>query len=398
MPKTLSSKSIKKTYFTVGPSQIYPTVPQIVKNAIREDVLSISHRGSEFKEIYKRMDVGLRKLLNIPADYEIVVLSSALEAMERITQSMSHNNTHHILSGYFGKTWMGIASDLGKSPEKSVFFNWDQNEISKTSLEKTKISKEVELVCITQNDTSTGFSIPMDQIYKLKQKYPKKIFALDIVSSVPYVDIEYQYLDAVFFSVQKGFGLPAGLSILILSPNSLKKANKLSKIKDYSVGSYHSLLKLVEKSHDFQTNETPNVLGIYLLANVIEDFLKIGILEIRKRLNDQAHMLYSFFSGPEDLGSQPIARTASFAYLDTQYTGSSFIQDQKYASATTPVFEILKGSDELRKFAAEKGLILGAGYSGFKNKHLRVANFPALKEKDIKKLLNTLKDFSKQRE
>lgn len=385
MPKTLSSKSIKKTYLTVGPSQIYPTIPTHMENALKEDILSISHRGSEFKEIYKRMDMGLRKLLNIPADYEIVVLSSALEAMERITQSMSHNNTHHILSGYFGKTWMGIASDLGKSPEKSVFFNWDQNEISKTSLEKTKISKEVELVCITQNDTSTGFSIPMNQIYQLKQKYPKKLFALDIVSSVPYVDIEYQYLDAVFFSVQKGFGLPAGLSILILSPNSLKKANKLSKIKDYSIGSYHSLLKLIEKSHDFQTNDTPNVLGIYLLANVIEDFLKIGILEIRKRLNDQAHMLYSFFSKPE-------------SYLDTQYMGSSFIQDQMYASITTPVFEILKGSDELRKFAAEKGLILGAGYSGFKNKHLRVANFPALKEKDIKKLLNTLKDFSKQRE
>jgi len=382
MPKTLSSKSIKKTYLTVGPSQIYPTIPTHMENALKEDILSISHRGSEFKEIYKRMDMGLRKLLNIPADYEIVVLSSALEAMERITQSMSHNNTHHILSGYFGKTWMGIASDLGKSPEKSVFFNWDQNEISKTSLEKTKISKEVELVCITQNDTSTGFAIPMDQIYKLKQKYPKKLFALDIVSSVPYVDIEYQYLDAVFFSVQKGFGLPAGLSILILSPNSLKKANKLSKIKDYSIGSYHSLLKLVEKSHDFQTNETPNVLGIYLLANVIEDFLKIGILEIRKRLNDQAHMLYSFFSKPE-------------SYLDTQYIGSSFIQDQKYGSITTPVFEILKGSDKLRKFAAEKGLILGAGYSGFKNKHLRVANFPALSGKNIEKLLRTLKKFYK---
>jgi len=378
MPKTLSSKSIKKTYLTVGPSQIYPTIPTHMENALKEDILSISHRGSEFKEIYKRMDMGLRKLLNIPADYEIVVLSSALEAMERITQSMSHNNTHHILSGYFGKTWMGIASDLGKSPEKSVFFNWDQNEISKTSLEKTKISKEVELVCITQNDTSTGFAIPMDQIYKLKQKYPKKLFALDIVSSVPYVDIEYQYLDAVFFSVQKGFGLPAGLSILILSPNSLKKANKLSKIKDYSIGSYHSLLKLVEKSHDFQTNETPNVLGIYLLANVIEDFLKIGILEIRKRLNDQAHMLYSFFSKPE-------------SYLDTQYIGSSFIQDQKYGSITTPVFEILKGSEGVRKFAAEKGLILGAGYSDFKNQHLRLANFPALSGKDIKKLIKVLK-------
>lgn len=393
MPGKTSKQALKKTFFTVGPSQIYPTVPQIVKNAIREDVLSLSHRGSEFKEIYKKMDDGLRKLLNIPDDYEIVVLSSALEAMERIIQSMSHNNTYHILSGFFGKTWMGISKDLNRSPESFQFFDWDQNLISEISLENLKIPKKSELVCITQNDTSTGFSIPMEQIYKLKKKYPEKLFALDIVSSVPYVDIEYKYLDAVFFSVQKGFGLPAGLGILILSPNSLKKAQKLSNLKDYSIGSYHNLLKLVDKSRDFQTNETPNVLGIYLLANVIEDFLKIGISKLKSRLNDQAHMLYSYFSGPEDLGSQPIARTASSAYLDTQDLGVSFIKDEKYRSVTTPVFEISKGSEGLRKFAAEKGLVLGAGYKDFKNKHIRLGNFPALSGKDFEKLIKICKAY-----
>ena len=371
MLKKKSVKQKRKTFFTVGPSHIYLTVPIHVENAITQDILSISHRGAEFKGIYEKMDSGLRKLLNIPDDYEIVVLSSALEAMERIILSMSHNNTYHILTGFFGKTWMGIASDLTKSPTFHQYFDWDQNLISKISLPDLKIPKKSELVCITQNDTSTGFSIPPVDIYKLKQKYPEKLFALDIVSSVPYVDIEYKYLDAVFFSVQKGFGLPAGLSILILSPNALKKAEKLSKIPGYSIGSYHSLPKLVAKSREFQTNETPNVLGIYLLANVISDFLKIGISKLRTRLDDQSGMLYSFFSEPE--------------YY------SAFIKEKKYQSVTTPVFEIAGGSGPLKKFAAEKGLILGAGYSGFKEKHLRIANFPALSEKDIKKLLKVLR-------
>jgi phosphoserine aminotransferase len=198
-------------------------------------------------------------------------------------------------------------------------------------LENLKIPGKSELVCITQNDTSVGFSIPVDQIYKLKKNYPDKLFALDIVSSVPYIDIEYKYLDTVFFSIQKGFGLPAGLSILILIPNSLKKAKKLSALKNYSIGSYHNLLKLVEKSHGFQTNETPNVLGIYLLANVVEDFLKIGISKLKSRLDSQAQMLYSFFSKPED-------------YRDTQnVVGEPFIKDPQYQSVTTPVFEISGG-------------------------------------------------------
>lgn len=393
MPK-ISSKT-KKTFFTVGPSQIYPTVPAHVENAIKTNVMSMSHRGSDFKDLYKSMDSGLRKLLNIPGNYEIVVLSSALEAMERVLLSMSHNNSFHILSGFFGVNWMTISKELAKSPENFQFFNWDNNRIADLKFSEIKIPKKSELVCITQNDTSVGFSIPMDEIYALAKKNPDKLFALDIVSSVPYVDIEYKYLDATFFSVQKGFGLPAGLSLFILSPKALKKAEKLSKLPGYSIGSYHNLLKLVAKSKDFQTNETPNVLGIYLLDAILKDFLKIGIKGLRKRLDNQAQMLYSLFSKPEDLGSQPIKRTASSAYKDTQNIGESFIKPEKYRSITTPVFEINGGGDRLRKFTAEKGLILGPGYAGFKDKHVRIGNFPALVERDFEKLFSVLNKFKK---
>ncbi len=382
----VNRNSIKKTFFTVGPSQIYPTVPLHMQNAIRHNIMSISHRGAEFKGIYKKASDGLRELLNIPADYEIVFLSSALEAMERVTQSMSHNNTFHIQTGFFGKIWMNIALELGKSPTFYQYFNWEKNLISKTSLENIKIPKSAELVCLTQNDTSTGFSIPMSEIYALKEKHPDKLFALDIVSSVPIVDNEYRYLDAVFFSVQKGFGLPAGLSVLILSPNSVKKAEKLSNTKNYSIGSYHNLLKLVAKSRELQTNETPNVLGLYLLANVTADFLSIEVSNLKRRLDDQAHMLYSFFSEPEYYKDSQ-TKLSSSAY-------SAYIKEEKYQSKTTPVFEILKGSEGLVKFAAEKGLILGAGYNDFKNQHIRIANFPAHTEKDINKLIRVVKSFN----
>lgn len=407
---------MKKTFFTVGPSKIYPTVPSHIKNALQNDILSISHRGDQFKSIYGSMTSGLRKLLNIPETHEIIVLSSALEAMDRVIQSMSHNNTYHILTGNFGKIWMNISSDLGKSPESFQFFNWDyvsNQAIERSSkqvkngivgeFENIKIPRKSELVCITQNDTSTGFSIPMTDIYKLQDKYPDKLFALDIVSSVPYVEIDYRKIDAVFFSVQKGFGLPAGLSILILSPKAIAKAEKLSNLKNYSIGSYHNIIKLSKKSRNNQTNETPNVLGIYLLDCVIKDMLKTGVSQIRKRLDDQARKMYSFFSTP----SLPPSEIKPEYYKDSE-TGlsssaySAFIKEEKYRSVTDPVFEILKGSTPLIKFAAQKGLILGAGYKGsspggidFKEKHIRVANFPAITEADIKKLFKVVKDFYK---
>lgn len=369
----MQKASKSKTFFTVGPSQIFPTVSLHIEKAVKNDVLSMNHRGQEFKDLYKSCVDGLRKLLNIPGDYEIVFLSSALEAMERVTMAMSHNNTYHILTGYFGNIWLNIAKDLAKSPEGFKFFDWDKKRITLDSLEKIQIPGDSELVCITQNDTSVGFSIPMDEIYKLRKKYHKKLFALDVVSSVPYVDIEYKFLDAVFFSVQKGFGLPSGLSVLILSPKAIKQAQKLSNIKGYTIGSYHSLLKLVENSSIYQTTETPNILGIYLLDAVVKDFLKIGIFKLRNRLNHQAQMLYSFFSKPESYWA--------------------FIREARYQSITTPVFEIKGGSEPIRKFAAGKGLILGAGYKDFKNQHIRIANFPALSVKDFENLIKVVERF-----
>lgn len=79
--------------------------------------------------------------------------------MERICMAMSHNYSSHILTGNFGKIWVGIAKDLNKSPEGRQFFDWEKNEVMAESLNKIKISKESELVCITQNDTFAGFSI-----------------------------------------------------------------------------------------------------------------------------------------------------------------------------------------------------------------------------------------------
>lgn len=129
----------------------------------------------------------------------------------------------------------------------------------------------------------------------------------------------------------------------------------------------------MENSKKFQTVETPNVLGIYLLATVLKDFLKIGLKTIRKQTDEKSKMLYSFFSKPE------------------YYT--AFVNLREYRSITTPVFEITGRSESIRKFAAQKGLILGAGYSGFKNQHLRIGKFPARPESDIKKLIQVLNRF-----
>lgn len=353
---------MKKIYFTVGPSQVYPTIPKHLQNAIDEDILSLNHRGIEFKELFQSTTDNLKSLLNIPKDYQIFFVSSALESMEKTIQSTVENSSFHIVTGAFGKTWADFANQLGKKVFK-------YEEIQNVNLENLEIPKQAELICITQNDTSTGIWIPMEDILKLKKKNPEKLIALDVVSSVPFVDIDFKTIDITFFSVQKGFGLPAGLGVIIVNPKALEKTEKLFN-KGINIGSYHSFKNLSEKAIDYQTPETPNVLNIYLFNKVLKDMLKIGITKIRKETEQKAKLFYEFF--------------------DNHKKYNSFVKNPRFRSPTTLVFDVNGESEDLRKTLSKKGFIVGAGYGENKLNHLRIANFPSHGIEDVKNLLKNI--------
>jgi len=267
---------MKKIFFTPGPSELYPTVKKHIQNCLKDDILSISHRGSQFGKIYSQTETGLKNLLSIPKDYFIFFLSSGTEAMERIIENCAEEKSFHFISGAFGDKFYEIASLLGKNPQKYAI------DVNKIFLKKGFILNNFpELICFTQNETSNGWSFPLNIIYDFKNKNPSSIVAVDIVSSVPCINMDFSLIDIAFFSVQKGFGLPAGLAVLVVGPQAYEKALKLER-KAKTIGSYHSFLTLRNYVKKNQTPETPNILAIYLLGKVTQDMQKIGIKKNKK--------------------------------------------------------------------------------------------------------------------
>ena len=349
---------MNKIYFTVGPSQVYPTLYKHLKGAVKEDIASLNHRGANFKQLFKDTTENLKKLLNIPKNYQIFFVSSALESMERTILGCVDTTSFHLISGSFGKAWARYATQLKKNVLTQELVMKDKLDIN--------IPTKAELICLTQNDTSTGVWIPMEYIYHLKKKNPAKLIAIDTVSSTPYVEIDYQYIDVMFFSVQKGFGLPPGLGVMIVSPKALEKGEKLLK-KGVNIGSYHSLKNLSEKAKEFQTPETPNLLNIYLLNKVSKDMLKKGVKKIRQETDQKAKILYRFFDGHKKY--QP------------------FIKTSKFRSPTSLVIDVKGESEKIRKALFKKGFVLGAGYGENKLNHIRIANFPSHTLKNITQML-----------
>jgi phosphoserine aminotransferase len=353
-------------YFTVGPSHMHPAVPDALKRALDIGILSLSHRSNEFAALYKDTQSKLRTLLKIPSGHRIFFLSSANEVWERIIQNTVATTSAHHATDAFGKRFFEIAKELGK---KALTMNTGENI---HDLSHLSIPDGVQVACFTHNESSTGAMLDLDQLHTLKKSYSDTLFALDAVSSLPYPDIDYSLIDMVYASVQKGFGLPAGLAILIVSPQAMQASAHIHKTS--SIGSYHSFQTLASFDDKGQTPETPNVLAIYLLREVLTQMLRETIQTIRAQTVEKAQLLYDCFEAHPKL--------------------SCAISETKCRSLTTPIAQVKGGNAELLQYLIDHGYAVGEGYGAAKNTHIRIANFPQHSLDMVTRLIAILNDFT----
>lgn len=355
-----------KINFTPGPSQLYFTVEDHVRNAFRDGVPSLSHRSKQYELIYKKAVDGLRELLGLPSNYAIVFTGSANEIWERIIQNLVEEKSFHLVNGSFSKRYFEIAQLLNKKPAKL------EVPLGKGFDESVFVPAGTELLAVTHNETSSGVSLPLDFIYKLGAENPAALMTVDAVSSLPFPDFDYSKLDSAFFSVQKGFGLPAGLGVWMINDKCIAKAEQLMS-KGISIGSYHSIPSLYSFAVKNQNPETPNVLGIYLLGQVVEDMLRRGIETIRKETEYKATLLY------QTLENHPLLKP--------------FVKDVPFRSKTVIVADCGEHTEKVTKLLQEKGMQPGDGYGAFKKSQLRFANFPTHSKEQFELLVDTLNTF-----
>jgi phosphoserine aminotransferase len=347
---------MKKVYFTPGPSELYFTYADHHRHAIREQIGSISHRDPAFMDLYAHTVSQLKELLQIPANYQLVFTSSATECWERIAQNLVHEKSHHFVHGDFGMKFYQVANDLDKG---AVLTN------IQSGYQATQVAEK--LIALTMNETSTGYQHTIEDLAETRSKNPDALIALDVVSAAPAVPIDFSLIDTSYFSVQKCFGLPAGLGVWIVNDRCLEIANKAP------FPSYHSLPNLLKMGAKNQTPETPNVLGIYLLGKIAEDMNRRGINAIRSEINYKAALLYQTIEEHPHL--------------------SISITDKAHRSKTTIVANCPDGNERILESMAKKGMILGTGYGKNSGDQIRIANFPTHSKEQVELLCDALIKF-----
>lgn len=356
----------KKIFFTPGPSALYFTVEEHLKRALKDQVMEINHRSKQAEGYFHDTVNNLKALMGIPDDYGIFFLSSATEIWERQIQNLITEKSFHYCYGAFSNRFYDFAKKWGIDAEQATS---EFGQLPDTNPDL--IPEGTELISMTINETSTGVSFPVEDIYAIRKTHPNALIAVDGVSAFPVIDIDFKQIDSAYFSVQKCFGLPAGLGVWIVSPRAMEKANAKAD-KGQTIGAYNSIPNLLNNAQKGQTTFTANVLNIFLLSKVTADMLEKGIDVIRREANYKAMLLQHMVE------EHPL--------LD------HFVLEKAHRSKTVIVANTKVDSTLIINKLAEKGLVVGNGYSAYKGKQIRIATFPTHSKEQIEMLVDVLND------
>ena len=348
--------------FYPGPSRVHDEIPKYVKDAYKHGIMSINHRSAAFVRMSEKTIGLLKTKLNIPKDYTIFYTSSATECWEIIAQSLITEKSYHIYNGAFGQKWFDYTKRLHPHAEGISFQVNETLDPSNFIFENTN-----NVICLTQNETSNGTQVTNTIIRRIKKNNPQHLIAVDATSSMGGIKLDFKTADIWFASVQKCFGLPARLGLMVCSPQALSRSSAIAE-KNH----YNSLTFMAEMMRNYQTPFTPNVLGIYLLMQVLENSDSI-----------------------KDVDQKTVSRYNDWITFLSKHKGLSHLVNTKTVRSFT-VITVTSSPELIQKIklsAKRHGLLLGEGYGEWKSSTFRIANFPALKNKEIAKLKSFLKSF-----
>ncbi|WP_375578387.1 aminotransferase class V-fold PLP-dependent enzyme [Marivirga tractuosa] len=348
--------------FYPGPSKLYPQVAGYFQEAIDLGILERNHRSDSFQELFSTTKSLLKSKLNIPLDYEIVVVSSATECWEIIAQSFILNKSYHFFNGAFGEKWWSYTQKIHSSSE-AISFGLEENPTLQS------VDKNAELLAFTHNETSNGTAI-LEQFQKqLRTKFPNSLIAYDATSSMAGYEFDWDLGDIWYASVQKCFGLPAGLAVMVVSPKALNQAKEINENEHYN--SFNFIIKNAQNN---QTHHTPNISNVFLLNRLMQNVENISA--IHQNLVVRKDLFYNEIQKIKKL--------------------NSLVHSNEFQSDT--VF-CLKGEvdvvQKLKEEAEKEGIILGNGYGDLRDNTFRIANFPAIPNQHYIDLINFLLRFDK---
>jgi aspartate aminotransferase-like enzyme len=331
-----------KRLFIPGPVEVRP---ELLLALARPQV---GHRTQEWKDTYKGICEKLQKLLKTKQTV-MLYTSSSTGAWETAVRQSSLKKLLCTSCGAFSERWTETAK-LNSIPHDALVYDWGKG-VKTADIDKKLATGQYDAITYVLNETSTGVRNPIEEVCDLlKRKYPDVFLMVDAVSAMAGEDIPVDELgiDMIFAGLQKCFGLPAGLAVVMISDRFFERAAKLE-----NAGYYFNALRLKSNHDKNQTLTTPSIPQAFALGVALDDMFTEGLENRYKRHMDMA--------------------TVVRAWANEHF---KMFSEEGYHSKTVTCIENTKGINvgDLNKALAKHQCMISNGYGKLKEKCFRIAH------------------------
>jgi len=348
--------------FGCGPSKIRPEALHTLTQS-GTSILGTSHRQKPVKNVVRRVREGLSSLFDLPEGYEVVLGNGGSTAFWDIaTFGLIESRSQHLVFGEFSSKFAAAAKEAPFLGDPTII----KSEPGSHPISQAEDG--VDVYALTQNETSTGVSMPI-----LRPAGTNGALVLvDATSAAGGLTVDVKEFDTYYFAPQKSFASDGGLWLALMSPAAIARAEKI-KADGRWIPAFFDLVTCIENSRLDQTYNTPAVATLILLAEQIEWMNQNGGMAFSAgRSADSASRLYSWAE-------------------KTSYT-TPFVTDASMRSNVvgTINFDDSIDATKIASTLRANGIVDTEPYRKLGKNQLRIGMFPAIEPSDIDALTSCI--------
>ncbi len=343
--------------FGCGPSKVPGLAVQRLATT-GQGLLGTSHRQAPVRQLIGHIKEAMSDLFASPEGYEVVLGNGGSSCFWDIaTGSLIRQRSQHLVFGEFSaKFAQGVASAPFLDPPEI-------RHAEPGTRPEPEASDEVDCYCLTQNETSTGVSMPVQRLGSADQ-----LVLVDATSAAGGMGVDLSQCDAYYFSPQKCFAADGGLWVAVLSPAAMERARGFSGSERW-VPPFLDLWAAIESSRLDQTVNTPAIATLFLLAQQLDWILERGGLNwAAERCRQSSSLVYQWAE------RSPYARPFVERPLDRSPVVATIDLDRAISA------------QEVSAILRQNGIVDTESYRKLGRNQLRLGLFPAVDPADVGRL------------
>ncbi|MBD8036499.1 3-phosphoserine/phosphohydroxythreonine transaminase [Solibacillus sp. A46] len=268
----------KRAYnFNAGPSALPLEVLQKAQAELVDfkgtgmSVMELSHRSAAFEEVHNEAIARLRKLYEIPENYEVLFLQGGASlqfSMIPMNFLKEDQKASYIQTGAWSEKAFKEASLFG-TPVLAASSK-ENNYKNIPALSDIQIDKESAYVHLTSNNTIFGTQ------WKAFPNTGDIPLIADMSSDILSKKVDVSNFAMIYAGAQKNLG-PSGVTVVIIRKDLLESANS----------NIPTMLKYSTHSKNNSLYNTPPTFGIYMLGEVLKWMEDQGGLEVIEQRNEE---------------------------------------------------------------------------------------------------------------